>query len=128
MITYKRYQKLAAHSSSLKRMRDNPAGYLPTAPGEQEGYIQRVMESAPSGSGFDAGTTIELHLCDGNKLVFKTSFHHMNTHGYYDGWTDHYVTVRPDMMSGIQLTITGKDRNQIKDYIHEVFYNWLTEE
>jgi hypothetical protein len=60
--------------------------------------------------------------------VFKTSFHHMNTHGYYDGWTDHIVTVRPDMMSGIRISITGKDRNQIKDYIHEVFYNWLTEE
>lgn len=43
--------------------------------------ITLVKARMPSGSGIDLGT------CTAEKLVFTTSFHHMDQFGTYDGWT-----------------------------------------
>jgi hypothetical protein len=83
--------------------------------------VALVSEYLPSGSGFDSGTTLDLVLSTGNKLVFNTSYHHMNDMGYYDGWTEHTVIVKPDLQFDFVLRITGRDRNDIKDYIDEMF-------
>jgi hypothetical protein len=85
-----------------------------------------VRERMPSGSGFDNGTTLDWDKSTGEKLVFNTAFHHMDEHGGYIGWTEHTVTVKPSLMSGIDLTISGRDRRQIKEYIHECYYLALT--
>lgn len=82
----------------------------------------------PSGSGFDNGSTIVLDESNENKLVFETDFHHMNETGYYDGWTNHRVIVKPSLAFGFDLRITGRDRNGIKDYIADVFHNILNQE
>ncbi len=86
-----------------------------------QNILDTVKENFPHGSGFDSGTTIDLTRSTGDKLIFLTSFHHMNEHGSYDGWTEHEVWVRPSMISGINLRITGRDRNDIKDYIAVTF-------
>jgi len=52
----------------------------------------------------------------------------MNEHGFYDGWTEHRITVKPSLAFGFELTISGRDRNEIKDYLSDVFYLWLREE
>lgn len=92
--------------------------------------IDAIMQTAPSGSGFDNGT----HLIPRGaledyptKLKFQTSFHHMHESGMYDGWTEHIVIVKADMHFGFRLIIGGRNRNEIKDYIHEVFECWLSE-
>jgi hypothetical protein len=36
--------------------------------------------------------------------------------------------VRPSLEYGIDIRITGRDRNDIKDYLGEVFELWLNEE
>lgn len=77
-----------------------------------------VKEHMPSGSGIDRGCT--LIGTDHNKLVFQVDFHHMDEHGGYDGWTEHTVTVWPSLAFGINIKISGPDRNQIKDYLGEV--------
>ncbi len=87
-----------------------------------------VKEHMPSGSGFDSGTKLDLDLSEPNKLVFLTSFHHMAESGMYDGWTEHTVIVTPDLAFGFRLKITGRDRNQIKEYIRELFQNDLNAE
>lgn len=74
----------------------------------------------PSGGGFDSGSTIDLDRSTPDKLVFSTEFHHMRE-GMYDGWTSHVVTARASLLYGLTLTISGRDRNGIKDYIHESF-------
>jgi hypothetical protein len=51
----------------------------------------------------------------------------MNDAGYYDGWTDHIVIVSPSF-DGIDIKISGRNRNDIKDYLHDVFHAALTEE
>lgn len=75
----------------------------------------------PEGSGFDGGTNLEIDKCTDDKLVFSTAFHHMDEFGYYDGWTNHTVTVRASLVHGITIKVSGRDKNNIKDYIAECF-------
>lgn len=84
-----------------------------------------LRDYLPSGSGFDAGT--QLDVCEhvdshAERLTFQTSFHHMNENGYYDGWTKHSVIIRPSLSHGFTLRVTGRNRNDIKDYIADAFY------
>lgn len=90
-----------------------------------------VRGHMPSGSGFDAGTQFDIaaHVeSPADRLVFQTAFHHMNESGMYDGWTDHKVIVRPSLQHGFTLSVTGRDRNGIKEYIADVFYSALNAE
>lgn len=57
----------------------------------------------------------------GSKIVLTMSYHHMDEGGYYDGWTDHTITITPSF-DGIDIAIGGRNRNDIKDYLHEVYY------
>jgi hypothetical protein len=85
-------------------------------------------EFLPSGSGFDSGSRIDLVDSAGERLVLYTQFHHMNESGMYDGWTEHTIRVYPSLLFEIRLTISGRNRNEIKDLIHEEFHVALTEE
>ena len=85
-----------------------------------------VTNYMPSGSGIDNGTALDLSASTSEKLVFSTSYHHMNDGGCYDGWTEHTVTVRPSLAHGITVTIGGRNRNDIKDYLGEVYHEALT--
>jgi hypothetical protein len=83
-----------------------------------------IKEQLPSGGGFDNGTQIDLNRSNGERLVFTTAYHHMNDGGYYDGWTEHAITVTPNF-SNIRIKVSGRNRNDIKDYIAEMFHNAL---
>ena len=80
-----------------------------------------VRGKMPSGSGCDNGTKIDLCASKPERLVFSVDFHHMDAHGFYAGWTSHEVIVTPSLQFGISLRITGRNRNEIKDYLHEIF-------
>jgi len=96
---------------------------------KHESEIERLAkEHLPSGGGFDLGTQIDLDKSHGNRLVFNTSFHHMNDAGMYDGWTSHQVQVVPDLQFGFDLKLKGRNRNDINEYIGEVFNLVLDEE
>jgi len=90
--------------------------------------LEACEKQLPSGSGFDAGTSIDLEKSTSDKFVLKTAFHHMDEYGGYDGWTEHTVTVKPNLLHDFELVIGGRNRNDIKDYIHETFDHVLTEE
>ena len=83
----------------------------------------------PHGSGIDNTIPECLHglwLISNDKMIkISISFHHMNDGGYYDGWTDHIITVRP-MFTGIGVYISGKNRNDIKDYLSQLYYESLS--
>jgi len=87
----------------------------------EQRLLALVTNHMPSGAGFDNATTIELDRCSRNMLVFTVRFHHMNEQGSYDGWTTHTVRVTPDMVSDIQLSISGRNRNDVKEHIHQAF-------
>lgn len=80
-----------------------------------ESIVERVM---PHGSGFDSGCKL-LDESTPERLVFSADFHHMNDGGYYDGWSEHTVIVQPSLAHGFSLRVTGRNRNDIKDYIAE---------
>lgn len=85
-----------------------------------------VKKHGPSGSGVDCGT----RLADSShpqRIVLDVSFHHMDEHGSYDGWTEHKVIVTPEF-DGVSVRVTGANRNGIKDYLGEMFQYWLTSE
>jgi len=84
-----------------------------------------MRDTAPSGSGIDNGTSIDLDKSTGNRLVFDMSFHHMDENGMYDGWTDHTIIVKPSLIFDIDVKISGRNRNNIKDYLHDEVYWWL---
>jgi hypothetical protein len=86
--------------------------------------IEGICNNLPSGSGFDAGTEILLDKCTPNRLVFFTEFHHLSD-GYYVGWTKHNVIVEPSF-SGFHISITGRNFNDIKEYISDVFNDLFT--
>jgi hypothetical protein len=89
-----------------------------------------AKEFMPSGSGIDCGTKLDIDasLRDPSRLVFTFSFHHMDESGGYDGWTEHKLIVRPSLVFGIDLKITGRDRNGIKEYLHDVFSSALDQD
>lgn len=94
----------------------------------QQWLVDATKRYLPSGSGFDLGTQILLSVSNSSRIVLMISFHHMDEHGGYDGWTHHRVTVRPDLLTGISITVSGRNRNDIKDYIADTLWHCLTQE
>jgi len=90
--------------------------------------IEKETAELPSGSGIDSAPKFDFDASTPEKLVFDFGYHHMNEVGYYDGWTDHRLIVTPSLQFGFHLRITGKDRNQTKDYLYEIFQSALSEE
>ena len=86
--------------------------------------LDHLVNMLPSGSGIDSGT--KLVSASATKIVLECSFHHMNETGYYDGWTEHRITVRPTFDS-LDIHISGRNRNDIKEYLHEVYALALAE-
>ena len=93
--------------------------------------IDRLCQTLmPSGSGFDAGTTLDINRSRSEKLIFASAYHHMDANGYYDGWSDLTITVKPSLQFGFNIKITGlrrKNRHDI-DYMMDTFYEALNTE
>lgn len=89
--------------------------------------LSQLAARLPSGSGIDSGTTIDVDASTTDRIVLRCSFHHMNDGGIYDGWTEHRIVVRPSFIGGIDLSIGGRDRNGIKEYLYDVFTQTLLE-
>jgi hypothetical protein len=83
--------------------------------------INEIESILPSGSGIDSGTIINLEKSKHNKIVLETSFHHMDDNGYYDGWTEHTITVTPDFLNDFVMSISGRNRNDIKEYLYQTY-------
>jgi hypothetical protein len=95
---------------------------------KHEDTLHKLVQFLPHGSGIDSGPDFNWDKSNPEnpeKLVFDFSFHHMNDSGMYDGWTDHTLIVKPSLLFGIDLRITGRDRNQIKEYLYETFQHTL---
>ena len=87
--------------------------------------VNALVTLGPSGSGVDSGFSIDHDKTRRDRIVLTTAFHHMTETGMYDGWTDHEVIVTPTLEFGYELRVTGRNRNDIKDYLRELFAHWL---
>lgn len=126
MKTRKTYEHLvSAVQARINCLNSNPVN--PWHEKHEETINAIVKQIMPSGSGIDCGTKIDLDKSSGEKLVFTFGFHHMNEGGYYDGWTEHTLTVKSSLQFGIELTISGRNRNYIKEYLYDTYRYALTQ-
>ena len=88
---------------------------------------QIVDDFMPSALGIDSGTTLIRGQSD--RLVFEANFYHMNDVGRYNGWTEHKIIVTPSFIYPAgKIRITGRDCNQIKGYLCEIYEMALSQE
>lgn len=86
-----------------------------------------LVKRLPSGSGIDNGSIISLDKSNDSKVVIVTAFHHMDENGFYDGWTEHNIIITP-AFTGINMRITGANKNDIKSYLVDLFSDALLAE
>ena len=122
----KLYQQIASCLTAIENCRKT--GNTEWQQRHAETIESLVKNHMPSGSGVDSGVAFDYQGSKPNKLLFQTAFHHMSDEGMYDGWTEHGVVVTPDLALGFGLRITGRDRNDIKDYLGELFHEALNAE
>jgi hypothetical protein len=83
--------------------------------------IARIeLDLLPRGSGIDMGATVDLDKSTGERVVIRVPFHRMSPNGYYVGWCDYTVTVTPTF-SGFHTRVTGRDYNDLKSYLGDLF-------
>ena len=126
MPTRPRYKAISSRLMALQNCRQTENAEW--ADKHEEWIVDEVRGTGPSGSGIDCGTSFDFARSKPNKLVFFIDYHHMDDAGGYDGWTSHSIIVRPSLYCDIDIKITGRDRNEIKDYLADTFHAWLTEE
>lgn len=120
----KTYQKIAsALDSRIRSEQNNNTEWYE----KHTDIIENILKNYfPHGSGFDMGTKLVYEKSTPNKLVFQADFHHMDEHGYYDGWSEHEVIVTPSLAFGFDVKVTGRNKRNIKEYISDTFHHALT--
>lgn len=95
--------------------------------GKHRNVVEQLIDCLPHGSGIDGTTEVDFRKSNHNLIVIHSSFHCMNPDGYYDGWVDFTVTVKPSLISDIDLNIKGAfgKYGEVKEYLYDVFYHAL---
>ena len=123
------YQRIAGSISALLncQKQDDISRYQKAIDGHETTleYIEKYI--LPHGSGIDGDSEIDWYNSKSDKFVIHSSYHVM-TDGYYDGWIDYTVNVKPSWYD-IDMHITGKfGKNQDeKEYLYQVYNQILTE-
>lgn len=86
-----------------------------------------LTDALPHGAGFDSGCTI-VHDGRTDRIVIVAPFHVMDSNGYYAGWEEYTIHVRPSLAHGFELScVKGRDRDGVKDYVMETIHAALSE-
>lgn len=79
--------------------------------------LMRLVDLLPYGSGIES-LEVDFEKSHLEKIIVYLSFHHMNADGFYCGYTDHTITITPSFHDGVNLRISGSNRQDIKEYLH----------
>jgi hypothetical protein len=94
--------------------------------------IEEIVEKyLPHGSGIDNGNSFDFDNSREDKLIINSSYHRMDENGFYDGWIDYQVVIRPSLTAnGINLDVKGRfgKHQDLKDYLGDIYYEALTAE
>jgi hypothetical protein len=123
------YQAIADAIARLARAKEYPESDLGKAWTDSASDTLRHIEREclPSVDGFHRGTTIDRDESSPVRIVFRVDYHHATKAGFRDGWTQHRVILTP-AFNGFNLRVTGKNRDEIKEVIGELFSILLCEE
>jgi len=88
--------------------------------------LAKLVELIPSGGGIDRGprTWDDVEISS-NAIRFEVGYHHMNENGFYDGWTDHTIVIRP-AFDGVEVRVSGRNRGEVKDMLHQTMEHAFT--
>jgi hypothetical protein len=93
-----------------------------------ERKIEACVSELPSGSGIH-GAKILVSRSGKYKVEISFYYHHMNENGYYDGIDGYRIVIKPCLTdAGFDIKIYGPNKNDIKDYLYDVFVEALTQE
>lgn len=114
-----------AHQAAINCESSGNAAWLE----KHKATLKKLEDLLPYGSGFDEGTRVIDVRTSGNQMIgFQVAYHHMNDTGHYTGWTNHKVYVRPRLDGGMDIHVSGLNKNDIKEYIGQCFYDVMTSE
>ena len=86
--------------------------------------LSLLQELLPIGEGIETGSVILLKSTK-KRIAIETIYWHPN---YSDEWSKHQVIITPSFEDEINIRITGKNENNIKEYLHNVFREALMSE
>jgi len=87
----------------------------------------KLNYALPSGAGLDNGSEIDFDKSRPEKIIIHAPYHHMNDDGYYCGWSDYIVLVTPSFTDTMNIAVKGRDRNNTKEYLAELFHSILSD-
>lgn len=94
-----------------------------------EDAIHAMIERLPHGSGLD--TEWRLDPDTGPNLIrLFIDYHHMDSNGFYCGWSTLTFTIKPHLIHEIDLRVTGTGRgnSDLADALHDMMTMALTEQ
>ena len=91
---------------------------------EIEKELTLLKELLPYGGGIESGCVISLESTK-KRIVIITNYWHPN---YSDEWTNHQVVITPSFVGEINLRITGKNKDNVKEYLQDIFREALMKE
>jgi hypothetical protein len=129
------YQALARTFAAWEHCQNHESSNRFATQHEQT-IIGLIRETSPSGSGIDSGVSFDFDESKNDRLVIRFDYHHMNGDGFYCGWTNQTLTIKPSLQSGFELccTINGKpddegySEDSALDYFYAIFDEWLNGE
>jgi hypothetical protein len=125
-MTYREIPVYRLIAERVYSYHNNPTNY-------QDGDIFTIIERQclPHGSGFDSGCSIDLTKSKVDKIIIKFSWHHMDPNGFYAGWYDYVLTIKPSLVYDFDIKITGKEPPSsdggfgLKEFFYDTFHNVL---
>lgn len=86
-----------------------------------------LQELLPIGNGIEKECVILLKSTE-KRIVIDTAYWHPNDSYETSRWTDHQIVITPSFEGEINIRITGKNENNVKDYLHHIFHEALMKE
>ena len=110
----KMYQELAILVGAIHNCEDS--GNEEWLDKHTERLEELVENHLPRGGGYNSGTSLDIENSTDKKLVFNTSYHHMDEMGGYTRWTEWEVEVAASLVSEIDVvTMTEDDCREASD-------------
>ena len=80
----------------------------------------KLQKLLPIGNGIEAKSVILIKSTE-KRIVIDTAY----WHELRQEWTDHQIVITPSFEGEINIRVTGKNVDNIKSYLHDVFYEAL---
>lgn len=87
-----------------------------------------LQELLPIGNGINYGCVISLKKSTEKRIVIYTAYWHPNDSYETSRWTHHQIVITPSFEREINIRVTGKNVDNIKEYLQEVFREALMKE